>query len=145
MPQSIPIRRCAAFMAACLVVVWVGGSFLTAMFKLGYRLWLGAWPDTLLYGIVPETWTPGAASLIRGDSLATVWAALLACDVLIWLLVVPPLLLLPCLLLLRTAHGGLIPALRSSAKPFAPDRPEQRRPAPYPTRPNYVVCSMKDG
>lgn len=145
MARSKQLRRCAAFLAAGLVVLWAGGSFLSAVFKLVYWLWLGSWPDTQLYGIVPEAWTPGAAVLARGDMPVGIWNFFLHCDVVVLLLTVPPLLLLPCLLLLRADHGGIIPALRSTTKPFAVDRPASPRPAPYPTRPAGLACSMKNG
>jgi len=145
MAQTNTLRRYAAFLAACLIVVWVGGSFLTALFKLANRLWFGAWPDTRLYGLVPDSWTPGAAPLALGEPLGRLWAAALGCDVLLWLLVAPPLLLLPCLLLLRAEHGGMLPALRRSAKPFGPQRSDPCRIAPYPRRPGCVVGSTNKG
>ena len=145
MTQSKKLRRCAAFLAACLVVVWVGGSFLAALFKLANRLWFGSWPDTRLFGLVPEAWTPGASALALGEPLGRLWAAVLGCDALVWLLVAPPLLLLPCLILLRAEHGGMLPALRRSAKPFAAQRPAPVRLAPFPSRPGCVVSSTKKG
>ncbi|KHK03804.1 hypothetical protein [Desulfovibrio sp. TomC] len=133
MRQSDRFRKCIAFTAAGLVVIWTCGSFLTAVYKLVYHLVLGAWPNTLLYGIVPEGWLPGAAGLPPGELLDRVWAFLLGCDVLTWLLILPPLFLLPCLLLLRAEHGGIIPALRSTARPFTPDLPRSAGPL-YPMR-----------
>ena len=143
MAQSQKLRPGAAFLAACLIVVWVGGSFLTALFKLANRLWFGTWPDTRLYGLVPEAWTPGAADWAWAAPLGRLWSAALGCDVILWLLIAPPLLLLPCLILLRAEHGGMLPALRSSAKPFAAQRPVSVRLAPAPRRPGCFVCSTK--
>ena len=144
MAQTTPLRRSAAFLAACLVVIWVGGSFLTALFKLATRLWFGAWPDTRLYGLVPEGWTPGAAALLQDGLPGRLWAALLGYDVLLCLLALPPLLLVPCLLLLRAEHGGLLPALRRSARPFAPPGPAPTRCPPALHRPGRFAYSTKD-
>jgi len=143
MELSAQLRKSTAFIAACLVVVWVGGSFLTAMFKVAYWLWFGAWPYTQLYGLLPEAWTPSAASILRHETLPLAWNFVLRCDVIMLLLVVPPLLLLPCLFLMRTDHGGIIPALRSTTKPFGPATP-MRSPDPYPSRPPCVACTMKN-
>ena len=144
MLQSNCLRTSAAFTAAGLLVIWTCGSFLTAVYKLVYRLVLGAWPNTLLYGIVPESWLPGTAALGQGELLVRIWAFLLGCDVLTGLLLLPPLLLLPCLLLLRADHGGIIPALRSTAKPFTPDQSRGSGPL-YPIRrPGTGVVSTKN-
>ncbi|MHC1790364.1 hypothetical protein [Solidesulfovibrio sp.] len=145
MPHSDRLRKITAFTAAGLVVVWTVGSFLTAMFKLGYRLALGAWPDTLVYGLVPEAWTPGVAALNRGGIAVAAWQYLLLADVLTWLLLVPPLLLAPCLLILRADHGGVLPALRSTTKPFSPGPPEQTRPMPFPRRGGQIAVSTRNG
>ena len=143
MAHPTHLRRSAAFLAACLVVIWVGGSFSTALFKLATRLWFGTWPDTRLYGLVPETWTPGAAALLQDGTLGRLWATFLGYDILLCLLALPPLLLVPCLLL-RAEHGGLLPALRRSAKPFSPPGPGPSRSAPPLHRPGRFAYSTKN-
>ena len=148
MPQSDGFRKCLAFTTACLVVVWTCGSFATAAAALLYRLVLGVWPDTQLYGLVPEAWLPGAAAVARGEWTDVVWAFVLGRDVLTALLVVPPLLLLPCLLLLRPGHGDGIPMFHGTAKPFAPDQSGRPGPTglPFPSRrPGRLSYSTKNG
>ena len=146
MIRSDSLRKYVASAAAGLLVVWTCGSGLTAVYKLVYRLFLGVWPNTQLYGVVPEDWLPDAAALAQGDALARVWAFLLGRDVLTWLLLLPPLLLLPCLLLLRADHGGLIPALRSTAKPFSPGQPAAGTGRPARSRrPGASLSSTKNG
>lgn len=144
MLQSDRFRKIVAFTAAGLLVIWTCGSFLTAVYKLVYRLVLGVWPNTLLYGIVPESWLPGTAALGQGEFLVGIWAFLLGRDVLTGLLLLPPLLLLPCLLLLRADHGGIIPALRSTAKPFTPGQFQDTGPLFPVRRPGTGVGSTKN-
>ena len=144
MVHADQFRKSVAFTAAGLLVIWTCGSGLTAVYKLVYRLVLGVWPNTLLYGVVPQDWLPAAATVAQGDMPAMVWAFLLGRDVLTCLLLLPPLLLLPCLFLLRAEHGGMLPALRSTANPFSPGRPQGTGlPAPA-RRPGDGLFSTKN-
>jgi hypothetical protein len=120
MNDADPIQRLLTFAAAGLLVLWTVGSLLTALFKIGWNLLYGVWPDTSVYGILPD-FLDFDLSLAPPDEMATVlWRFVLGCDVLHVLLVVPPALLLLCLLALRRGHGGLLPALRRTANHFGP-------------------------
>jgi hypothetical protein len=120
MTDANPFERLAAFAAACLLVLWAVGSLVVALFKVGWQLVYGTWPDTTIYGILPD-FLNFDLSAMPGDDLPTaLWRFVLGCDLLHVLLVVPPVLLAVCLLGLRRGHGGLLPALRRSANHFGP-------------------------
>lgn len=120
MTDADPFRRLAAFAAACLLVLWTVGSLLAALFKVGWQLLYGTWPDTTVYGILPDFLDFNLSMRPRDDLPTALWHAVLGCDMLLLLLVVPPVLLLVCLLALRRGHGGLLPALRRTANHFGP-------------------------
>lgn len=127
MDHANPIHRLAAFAAACLLVLWTCGSFGAALFKVGWRLLYGTWPDTRIYGILPDFLPINLTFLPPDDVLAMLWRWFLGCDVLHVLLVAPPFLLLACLLPLRRRHGGVLPALRRTANHIGP-RPRNALP-----------------
>ena len=133
MTDADPFQRLAAFAAACLLVLWTVGSLLVAMFKVGWQLLYGTWPDTTVYGILPDFLDFDLSMMPRDDLPTALWHAVLGCDVLLLLLVVPPVLLLVCLLALRRGQGGLLPALRRTASHFGPP-PTQPLPTGRPRR-----------
>ncbi len=125
MTNADPFQRLAAFAAACLLVLWTVGSLLVALFKVGWQLLYGTWPDTMVYGILPDFLNFDLSLMPKDDLPTALWRFVLGCDLLHALLVVPPVLLVVCLLLLRRGHGGLLPALRRTANHFgsSPTRP----------------------
>jgi hypothetical protein len=139
-----PVRRAVAFLAAGLLVFWTCGSFVVAAFKLGWYLVYGTWPDTRLYGILPDFLIFNVATGRSQDLLATVWRFVMHCDVLHLLLVVPPVLLLGCLLPLGLGQGGMAPAWHRAARPFGPPAPGRSPPA-RPGRPGLTPQSRQNG
>lgn len=115
MDHADPLRRLAAFAAACLLVLWTCGSLGAALFKVCWQLLYGTWPDTTIYGILPDFLDIDLTLLPPDDVPALFWRWFLGCDVLHVLLAAPPILLLACLLPLRRRHGGVLPALRRTA------------------------------
>ncbi len=134
MTDAAPFQRLAAFAAAGLLVLWTVGSLLVVLFKVGWQLLYGTWPDTTLYGILPDFLDFDLSMMPRDDLPTALWHAVLGCDVLLLLLVVPPVLLLVCLLVLRRGHGGLLPALRRTANHFGPS-PTRPLPPGHSRRP----------
>ncbi|BAH77260.1 hypothetical protein [Solidesulfovibrio magneticus] len=123
MADADPFERLAAFAAACLLVLWAVGSLLVALFKVGWQQLYGVWPDTTIYGILPDFLNFDLSTMPRDDLPTAVWRFVLGCDLLHVLLVVPPVLLVVCLLVLRRGHGGVLPALRRTANHFGPPLP----------------------
>ena len=120
MTDAAQCQRLAAFAAACLVVLWTVGSLFVALFKIGWQLLYGTWPDTSIYGILPDFLNFDLSMMPEYDLPTALWRFVLSCDLLHVLLVVPPVLLLVCLLVLRRGQGGLLPALRRTANHFGP-------------------------
>ena len=133
MADADPFERLAAFAAACLLVLWTVGSLLVALFKVGWQLLYGVWPDTTIYGILPDFLNFDLSAMPRDDLPTALWRFVLGCDLLYVLLVVPPVLLAVCLLALRRNQGGLLPALRRTANHFGPP-PAGRLPPGRPRR-----------
>ena len=120
MTDADTFERLAAFASACLLVLWAVGSLFVALFKVGWQLLYGTWPDTLIYGILPDFLNFDLSAMPKDDLPTALWRFVLGCDLLHVLLIVPPVLLLFCLLALRRGHGGLLPALRRTANHFGP-------------------------
>ena len=113
------LEKTAAFAAGLLFVAWIGGSCGAAAYKAVYWLIFSVWPETALYGLVPAAVVRFALTLPREELLTRTLLALLTTDLLTYILVVPPLLLAPCLAyLLSGRRPGQ--AWRMAARPFAP-------------------------
>ncbi|MGD9609254.1 MAG: hypothetical protein AB7U59_07580 [Desulfovibrionaceae bacterium] len=139
MAQSNHLPRAAAFGTSFLLVTWVGGSLGAAGFKAVYWLSCGVWPDTALYGLVPEA-ALGPLRTGAGNGGPDAWVlGLLRLDILSLILLAPPLLLLPFLIgrLLKRHPKPFLLRLRH---PFAP--PSRDR-GSNPTRTGNP--SMKNG
>lgn len=118
MPHS-RLEKAAAFASGLLFVAWIGGSCGAAAYKAVYWLIFSVWPETALYGLVPAAVVRFVLALPREGLLSRVFLALLTTDLLTYILVVPPLLLAPCLAcLLSGRRPGQ--AWRMAARPFAP-------------------------
>ncbi|WP_052360309.1 hypothetical protein [Solidesulfovibrio alcoholivorans] len=118
MPHS-RLEKTAAFASGLLFVAWIGGSCGAAAYKAVYWLIFSVWPETALYGLVPAAVIRFVLTLPRGELLTRTLLALLTTDLLTYILVVPPLLLAPCLAyLLSGRRPGQ--AWRMAARPFAP-------------------------
>ncbi len=118
MPQS-RLEKTAAFASGLLFVAWIGGSCGAAAYKTVYWLIFSVWPETALYGLAPAAAVRFVLTLPREELLSRALLALLTTDLLTYILVVPPLLLVPCLAyLLSGRRPGQ--AWRMAARPFAP-------------------------
>jgi hypothetical protein len=123
-----PLRKAAAFASGGLLVIWIGGVGGTAAYKTVFWLFLGVWPETALYGLAPPPLIRYALTLARDGMASKILLFLLTTDILAHLLVVPPLLLFPCLLVLLAGQGpGVIRHM--AGRPFAAagGRPAARR------------------
>ena len=118
MPQS-RLEKSAAFASGLLFVAWIGGSCGAAAYKAVYWLIFSVWPETALYGLVPAAVVRFVLALPREGLLSRVFLALLTTDLLTYILVVPPLLLAPCLACLLSGRRPE-QAWRMAARPFAP-------------------------
>ena len=100
-------------------MTWVGGSLGAAGFKAVYWLSCGVWPDTALYGLVPDA-ALGPLWAESGAGGPDSWLlGLLRLDILTVILLAPPILLLPFLVgRLLTRHPK--PFLLRLRHPFAP-------------------------
>lgn len=119
MRQRHPIKMAAGFASALLFVFWIGGSCGAAAYKTVYWLVFGVWPETAVYVLVPAPLIREVLALPQNTVLSQVLLTLLSTDIMTYLLVVPPILLLPCLLVLFTGQPPRV-AWRMAVKPFAP-------------------------
>jgi hypothetical protein len=117
MDTDHPVKRAAAFVAAGLAMAWIGGSVGTAGFMTVYWLLFGAWPETAMYTLVPAAVIRFVLSLPGDDPLRPIFLYLLHQDLLAYILVVPPLLLAPCLAVLLIGQPSPPPEHR--VPPFA--------------------------
>ena len=119
MAQSNHLPRAAAFGTSFLLVTWVGGSLGAAGFKAVYWLSCGVWPDTALYGLVPDA-ALGPLWAESGAGGPDSWLlGLLRLDILTVILLAPPVLLLPFLVgRVLTRHPK--PFFLRLRHPFAP-------------------------
>uniref|UniRef100_I2Q664 Uncharacterized protein n=1 Tax=Desulfovibrio sp. U5L TaxID=596152 RepID=I2Q664_9BACT len=113
-----PLQKAAAFASGGLFVIWIGGVGGAAAYKTASWLFLGVWPETALYGLAPAPLVRYALTLPREAIASKILVFLLTTDILTYLLAVPPLLLLPCLLVLLAGQGPGVLRHRAN-KPFA--------------------------
>ncbi len=118
MDSEHPFKKAAAFLAGGLLVTWIGGTCGATAYKAVYSLAFGAWPETGLYRLAPAVCVRYVLSLPKDTLLSDVLLFLLTRDILTYLAVLPPLLLLPCLAILL--HGQRPhQAWRMAVRPFA--------------------------
>ncbi|WP_300162190.1 hypothetical protein [Solidesulfovibrio sp.] len=121
--RSPRLDKAAAFASGLLLVAWIGGGCGAAAYKAVYWLLFDAWPETALYGLVPAPAVRWVLALPREEPLSRLLYGTLDTDLLTYILVVPPLLLVPCLGWLLAGRGPG-PAWRAAMRPFTPsDRP----------------------
>lgn len=135
MDDTHPCSRLAAFATGGLVAVWIGGLVGAVGVKTVYWLWNGVWPGTTFGALLPDSALRAVVEWAADASLGGVTLWLVQLDILIYLLVIPPLLLAPCLavLLLGRRPGA---CWRQAVRPFLPARERPRQhPAPVAPRP----------
>ncbi len=117
-----PLEKTVAFLCGLLAVGWIGGACGATLYKAVYWLACDAWPDTGLYGLLPGPAVRAVLAMPRDEPLRQILLSLLTGDLLTYILLVPPLVLLPCLAWLLSGHGPQ-ETWRLAARPFTPASP----------------------
>jgi len=123
--------RAAAFATGWLLVVWIGGTIGAVGVKVVSWLLGGVWPTTPLAGLLPDPAVRFVLELPRDALPGLVLSGVLRLDILTCLLVGPPLLLVPCLIVLLSG-GSVAETWRLAAKPFRPAPKRPVLPAVHP-------------
>ena len=111
MAKESVLSRATFVAAGMLMASWVGGTAGISLFKTVYRLISGAWPNTALYGLAPGQAIAWVLGLPADGSLRPTLLVLLDLDIMAYIVLIPPLLLLPCLVVLLAGHrqGPILP------------------------------------
>ncbi|WP_428560834.1 MAG: hypothetical protein ACP59X_17505 [Solidesulfovibrio sp. DCME] len=114
-----PLEKTVAFLCGLLAVGWIGGACGATFYKAVYWFVCDAWPDTGLYGLLPGAAVRAVLAMPKDEPLRPILLQLFGIDLLTYIILVPPLVLLPCLAWLLAGHGPT-ETWRLAARPFSP-------------------------